>query len=302
MGTEARTWVGRTLVGNDGSRLGEIVEVFADDDGDEWLAISPPNDPYNVRLVPTRGTTVRGVKDIITWFDKADLERAASPDGGAEPEPAPATAPPRSAPPRAAAATRPAASAPQAPATAPPRPAVAAGAATAPRPVAARAAAPPRRTPPSAGATPSSRAPRKAPGKRRAGTNLVEIEGLGFEDADTLVAAGVRNIDALLSEGGSAAGRRALAKETGIGAATILEWVNRADLMRIRGVGAEYSDLLESSGVDTVRELSKRNPANLQARMAELNDEQQLVRRAPSLSEVERWVAEAKDLPVAVTY
>ena len=108
--------------------------------------------------------------------------------------------------------------------------------------------------------------------------------------------------DDLLANAGSATGRKNLAEKIALGESLILEWVNRADLMRIKGVGSEFSDLLEASGVDTVKELATRVPANLQAKMAEVNEAKKLVRRLPNLSEVEDWVAEAKNLPAMVTH
>ncbi len=117
-----------------------------------------------------------------------------------------------------------------------------------------------------------------------------------------LVAADVKTVEALLAAAGSAAGRKALETKSGIDAGKLLEWVNRADLMRIKGVGSEFSDLLEASGVDTVKELATRNTANLFAKMVEINTAKKLVRRTPTENEVEKWVAEAKTLPPAVTH
>ena len=82
----------------------------------------------------------------------------------------------------------------------------------------------------------------------------------------------------------------------------ILEWVNRADLMRVRGIGEEYSDLLESAGVDTVKELRRRNPANLLASMVKVNNNKRLVRRLPTETMVERWVEHAGELDTIVTH
>ena len=98
------------------------------------------------------------------------------------------------------------------------------------------------------------------------------------------------------------AGRKAMAKETGISEKMLLEWANRADLMRVRGVSTQYSDLLEASGVDTVKELRNRKPENLHTKMAEVNAKKKLVRRPPSLGEVERWVVHAKELKPAITH
>lgn len=131
---------------------------------------------------------------------------------------------------------------------------------------------------------------------------IIEIEGIGEAFAAKLEAAGVATVEALLATAGPAAGRKALAEKTGLPAAQLLEWVNRADLMRVKGIGSEYSDLLETAGVDTVKELATRVAANLHAKMEEVNAAKQLVRRTPSLGEVEAWVAEAKTLAPAVTH
>lgn len=133
-------------------------------------------------------------------------------------------------------------------------------------------------------------------------TDIKEIEGIGPEWGSKLEAAGVATVEALLEKGGSAKGRTDLAAATGLSASRLLEWVNRADLMRINGVGSEFSDLLEAAGVDTVKELATRVPANLHAKVIELNEAKKIVRQAPALSQVERWVAEAKTLPQAVTH
>lgn len=132
--------------------------------------------------------------------------------------------------------------------------------------------------------------------------NIIEIEGIGEKYAATLHGAGINTVEALLEKGGSAAGRKALAEATGLSTERLLEWVNRADLMRIKGVGSEYADLLEASGVDTVKELAQRRADNLTAKMTEVNEAKKLVRRLPTQAEVEKWVAEAKTLPAMVSH
>ncbi len=131
---------------------------------------------------------------------------------------------------------------------------------------------------------------------------IIEIEGIGEVFAAKLEGAGVATVEALLEQGGSPSGRKSLAEATGLSTDRILEWVNRADLMRVKGVGSEYSDLLEASGVDTVKELATRRPDNLHAKMLEVNEAKKLVRRTPTLDDVASWVAEAKTLPPKVSY
>jgi predicted flap endonuclease-1-like 5' DNA nuclease len=128
------------------------------------------------------------------------------------------------------------------------------------------------------------------------------IEGIGPVNATKLRKARIRTTEALLKRGATKKGRGGISADTGITEHMILEWVNRADLMRVKGVGEEYSDLLEAAGVDTVKELRNRRPDNLLKTMVATNEEKRLVRRLPTLSMVERWVAHAKELPPAVTH
>jgi predicted flap endonuclease-1-like 5' DNA nuclease len=131
---------------------------------------------------------------------------------------------------------------------------------------------------------------------------LQDVEGIGPKNADKLKNAGVGSADSLLSMGGTPAGRKNLAKNSGISEKQILEWVNHVDLFRVRGIGEEYADLLEEAGVDTVAELAQRKADNLLSKMAGVNASKNLVNKMPSLSQVEDWIAQAKKLPRAIQY
>ena len=133
-------------------------------------------------------------------------------------------------------------------------------------------------------------------------TNIVKIEGIGKVYTEKLVAAGIKTTEALLEAGCKAKAREEIAAKTGIPVKLILEWVNLADLMRIKGVGEEYSDLLEEAGVDTIAELANRKPENLLQKIMETNEKEKLVRRPPVLKQVQKWVEEAKKLPHKVEY
>ena len=128
------------------------------------------------------------------------------------------------------------------------------------------------------------------------------IEGIGPFFAERLRKAGVPTVGALLRSGATPKGREELQQKTGIGHEYILDWVNRADLMRIRGVGEEYGDLLEKAGVDTVVELANRNPEHLYQKMLAVNAAKRLVRRVPARSMVADWVRQARSLPRVVSY
>ena len=132
---------------------------------------------------------------------------------------------------------------------------------------------------------------------------ISEVEGIGATYAEQLAAAGVATTDALLERGGKPSGRQALEAATGISGKLILEWVNHVDLMRLTGVGSEYSDLLEAAGVDSPAELANRNAANLATTFAEVVAARPgIVRRTPSEGEVAGWIAEAKTLPTIVEH
>lgn len=129
-----------------------------------------------------------------------------------------------------------------------------------------------------------------------------EIEGIGPAYAEKLAGAGVTSVEKLLEAGKTSKGRAELAEKTGLDAKSILKWVNHADLMRINGVGPQFAELLEASGVDTVPELAQRNAANLAAKMEEVNAAKNLANRVPSETEVTKWVEEAKALGRTVEY
>lgn len=139
-------------------------------------------------------------------------------------------------------------------------------------------------------------------------TSIEAIEGIGPANGKKLRAAGIRSCERLLATCCDKKGRKAMAEATGIGEGPLLEWANRADLMRIKGVGSEYSDLLEAAGVDTVKELRRRNAENLTAGMVETNaahvkkTKRSIVRRTPAVSEVTRWIEQAKMLDPVITH
>lgn len=132
--------------------------------------------------------------------------------------------------------------------------------------------------------------------------SIIDIEGIGKNYKEKLAKVNILTTDALLEAGATPKQRKELSEKTGIGDALILEWVNLSDLFRIKGVGSEYSDLLEEAGVDTVVELSKRVPKNLHDKMVEINEKKKLVRKMPSESQVADWVDQAKKLDRKVKY
>lgn len=132
--------------------------------------------------------------------------------------------------------------------------------------------------------------------------SIESIEGIGPKYGKKLKAAGCGSPAALLRDGGTRKGRKAICDATGISDKIVLRCVNMADLFRIKGVATQYAELLEAAGVDTVKELRNRNAANLSEAMRATNDKKKLVRQVPSQGMVEGWVAQAKKLKPAVSY
>ncbi|MHB1459167.1 MAG: DUF4332 domain-containing protein [Armatimonadota bacterium] len=133
-------------------------------------------------------------------------------------------------------------------------------------------------------------------------TKLIEVEGIGESYAAKLEVAGVSTIEQLLEKGAAKKGREILCEKSGVSETLLLKWVNRADLARIKGIGSEFADLLETAGVDSVPELAQRKPDNLLTKLTEVNNEKKLTRRLPTANDVESWIEQAKSLPRIVTH
>lgn len=131
---------------------------------------------------------------------------------------------------------------------------------------------------------------------------IEEIEGIGPTFAAKLRGAAIGTVADLLDACCDPKGRKGLAASTGIDEDRLLRWTNMADLMRIKGVGKQYAELLEAAGVDTVKELKTRNAANLSAKLAEVNAQKKLAGTAPTESIVAGWIEQAKALPGRITY
>ena len=131
---------------------------------------------------------------------------------------------------------------------------------------------------------------------------ITDIAGIGPEVADRLRSVGIRTTARLLDAAKSPKGRKRLAEQTGIDEKRLLSWANMADRMRIRGVGEDYAGLLQAAGVDTVKELKYRNPANLAQAMSAANAKRKLVRVLPSEKQLTRIIENAKGVDLKIKY
>jgi predicted flap endonuclease-1-like 5' DNA nuclease len=135
-----------------------------------------------------------------------------------------------------------------------------------------------------------------------ANKKIEEVEGIGPAIGEKLRTAGIKDSDGLLANTCTPKQRKELAEKSGLTEKQILKFANMVDLFRISGIGAEFAELLEVAGVDTVPALARRNAANLAASLSEVNEQKKLTRRVPSETEVEKWIAQAKDLPRMLEY
>jgi predicted flap endonuclease-1-like 5' DNA nuclease len=131
---------------------------------------------------------------------------------------------------------------------------------------------------------------------------ITDIEGIGPVFQEKLAAADIKTVESLLEKGASKSGRKAIADASGIDEGKILDWVNMADLFRINGIAGEFAELLKAAGVDTVKELRTRNAENLHDALVKTNEEKSLTRVVPSLSKVEDFIEQAKELTPVVTH
>ncbi len=131
---------------------------------------------------------------------------------------------------------------------------------------------------------------------------IAKVRGITESAAVSMKGSEIKDSAQFLAAARTAADRAMLAEKLGVTPQVVLEWANRADLIRIKGIGSVFSDLLEETGVDTVMELARRNAENLHGRLLEVNADKQVAGRAPTLQMVESWVAEAKQLPRMLEY
>jgi predicted RecB family nuclease len=132
--------------------------------------------------------------------------------------------------------------------------------------------------------------------------SISDLTGIDADAAKALRSVGIRTTAKLLEAAQTPKGRQLLASQLGVDRKTVLGWANKADQMRIKGIGEEYADLLYATGVKTVRDLKYRNPAVLAKRMADTNNKRRLVRVLPSDKAVVRWVDAAKKLNIKIKY
>ena len=131
---------------------------------------------------------------------------------------------------------------------------------------------------------------------------IEQIEGIGPKKAELFARGGIKTTDDLLDRCCDPKGRKSISSLTTISERDLLKFANLADLMRVSGIGEEYSELLEAAGVDTVKELRTRRADNLAAKLKEVNEQKKLTRTVPNEAAVQRMIDGAKELDPRVTH
>lgn len=131
--------------------------------------------------------------------------------------------------------------------------------------------------------------------------SISAIQSMGHRQATKLRKARVRTTEALLDQAATRRGRADVSGRTGIATTDLLKWAHQADLMRVKGIGAEYADLLAASGVDTLKTLRRRNAQNLMVAMTQMNSKRRRVQRLPTVEMVQGWIDGANKLEPIVS-
>lgn len=127
------------------------------------------------------------------------------------------------------------------------------------------------------------------------------VQGIGPERRAALAAVGITTRQNLLDRGATAEGRAELATQTKISEKLIADWVSAVDLTRLPGVGPQSAELLQAAGVVTVGALAQQDAATLHEQLVTVNASRHLVRVVPGVSQIQKAIDAAKELPELVT-
>ncbi len=130
--------------------------------------------------------------------------------------------------------------------------------------------------------------------------HLSKVRGTNMQIRARLKVLGITNSRQLLAAAGEQKKRAAIIGETGIEAATLAYITKRADLSRVKGIGATFADMLEVVGVDTVERVASWEPESLYRTLQDFNRTERFARRAPTIEEIQSWISQARQLPLVV--
>jgi predicted flap endonuclease-1-like 5' DNA nuclease len=127
-------------------------------------------------------------------------------------------------------------------------------------------------------------------------SSIVDLKGIPPEVKTNLESEGITNTQQFLENTRTQQQRKQLANKVGTTPAALMEWVNCADLMRLRGVGWVFSTMLNEAGIHSCRELQTCEPEQLYETLENIHNDKKLGRHIPTLTQVNDWITEAKTL------
>ncbi|MFT3708767.1 MAG: DUF4332 domain-containing protein [Archangium sp.] len=125
-------------------------------------------------------------------------------------------------------------------------------------------------------------------------TSLSSLQGVSADEVKAFKKAGITNNEQLLAKAKSSTEVSRLAREIGLTPTRVKEAVNRADLVRLDGMGPATANLFENAGVNSVKELATRNPIALHKTLADYAKKNPALHvREPSEAAVRELVSKA---------
>jgi len=128
---------------------------------------------------------------------------------------------------------------------------------------------------------------------------LSTIPGMEPEPQSRLESEGITTTYQLLARTATKEERAELAQKIGMTTNMLRMLVDRADLMRLQGVGPDVATMLEEAGVNGCKDLQHRNPEHLYATLTKAQETGKTVSRPPTLEQITQWIADAMTVVAA---
>jgi predicted flap endonuclease-1-like 5' DNA nuclease len=131
---------------------------------------------------------------------------------------------------------------------------------------------------------------------KKTGTAIESIEGIGAGFGKRLRADGIDTTEKLLALCATDDGVAQVCKCVDLDEGTVRNWGTMADLMRIKGLGGQWAELMWRAGVKNVQDLAAQEVEPLRARFREVNEAENRVAELPGESRVTKFIEQAKIL------
>ncbi len=128
---------------------------------------------------------------------------------------------------------------------------------------------------------------------------IIDIEGIGPEYAAKFATMGITTTDDLYDRFKDESRRRLFVEKLGISETLVTKWFCMVDLMRVKGIGPQFSELLVNCDVRDTEHFMNMNPEELHRHVTEVNEAKNLTRTTPSVTELRNWMAAAREMMYA---